>query len=165
MFLSISSLKTLWSTVRAATDWSLKTIGWQLGSLGSDWTRPNHSEVPANRKRKRKWFPPAGHRWKTPGKQLTAPQPLLSSHLRAWMCVCACVCVCLMLPLWPRTDRGQRAPGFILLGVNCCDRALRGPSLALCPWRSRDAALILSVFLSLPTHTLVVPLSHTTFMN
>ena len=45
------------------------------------------------------------------------------------------------------------APNFILLRVNCSDRALGGPSLALCPLRSKEAALILSVFFNLAPQT------------
>lgn len=67
--------------------------------------------------------------------------------------VCGKMLHCFMLALWPRTPRGRRAPSFILLRVNCCDRALRGPSLALCPLRSKEAALILSVLLNLATQT------------
>lgn len=67
--------------------------------------------------------------------------------------VCGKMQYCFMLALWPRTPRGRRAASFILLRVNCCDRALRGPSLARCPLRSKEAALILSVLLNLPTQT------------
>lgn len=67
--------------------------------------------------------------------------------------VCGKIVHCFMLALWPRTPRGRRAPSFILLRVNCCDRALRGPSLALCPLRSKEAALILSVLHNLATQT------------
>lgn len=67
--------------------------------------------------------------------------------------VCGKMLHCFMLALWPRTPRGRRAPSFILLRVNCCDRTLRGPSLALCPLRSKEAALILSVLLNLATQT------------
>lgn len=65
---------------------------------------------------------------------------------RTWRCVGKCSIVSCW-PLWPRTPRGRGAAGFILLRVNCSDRATRGPSLALCPLRSREAPLILSVFL------------------
>lgn len=71
--------------------------------------------------------------------------------------VCGKMLHCFMLALWPRTPRGRRAPGFILLRVNCCDRALGGPSLALCPLRSKEAALSLSVLLNLATHTIIIP--------
>lgn len=67
--------------------------------------------------------------------------------------VCGKMLYCFMLALWPRTPRGRRAASFILLRVNCCDRALRGPSLARCPLRSKEAALILSVLLNLATQT------------
>lgn len=45
-------------------------------------------------------------------------------------------------PSAPGEPRGRGAARLALLRVNCSDRAPRGPSLAPCPLRSKEAALI-----------------------
>ena len=73
--------------------------------------------------------------------------------------VCGKMLHCFTLALWLRTHRGRRAPGFTLLRINCSDRALRGPSLGLCPLRSKEAVLILSVSQSGDTDLIIIPFS------
>lgn len=154
-------LRRIWLATRFH---SWKLIGSKPCSVMTD-----SSSVPCKQQRSlavlfMSWISPRRDWWKFIWAEvlvflLLRSQPELDwfSSLTPWhfllldLYVCGKMLHCFMLALWPGTPRGRRAPSFTLLRVNCSDRALRGPSLALCPLRSKEAALILPALLSLAT--------------
>lgn len=157
-------------------------IGCSFSILKADWLSPNWCVKQQRRgafsfmtwtnlrklvsKWKSTWATSLNHfsclEMSTTSWTIVFPSSLHPTHHTPWhflgldLYVCGKMLHCFMLALWPRTPRGLQAPSFILLRVNCCDRALRGPSLALCPLRSKEAALILSVLLNLPTQEMLI---------